>query len=287
VSERSLAREFSWTWAGKQAGRLTLHVLLIVGSLVMMVPFLWMLSSALKPEAQIFVFPPQWIPRPIVWQNLVRAWNAIPMGRFYLNSAIIAVAALAGQLLVATMAAYVFARLDFPAKDVIFMGFMATMMIPFEVTMIPTFIILRQLNWIDQYVGLIVPGLAHPFGIFMLRQFFLGIPTELEDAARIDGCSRFGMLFRIIIPLSKGAISTLGVFVFMQQWNAFLWPLIVLNTKEKFTLQIGLSMLRSQEQTDWSLLMAATLIVSMPIILLFLVAQKQFVRSITLTGLKM
>jgi multiple sugar transport system permease protein len=282
-----MAQRSPWAWAGKQAGHLALHGLLMVGAIAMMLPFLWMLSSALKQEAQIFVFPPQWIPRPIVWQNLVRAWHEIPMGRYYMNSALIAGLAVAGQVLVSTMAAYVFARLDFPGKDLIFMGFLATMMIPFEVTMIPAFVILRQINWIDTYAGLIVPTLAHPFGIFMLRQFFLAIPGELEDAARIDGCSRLGILFRVIVPLSRGAIATLAVFVFMHHWNAFLWPLIVLNTKSKYTLQIGLSMLRSEMQTDWGLLMAATLLASLPIILLFLVAQKQFMRSITLTGLKM
>lgn len=266
--------------------KLVLQVVLFAGSVLMIVPFVWMVSSALKDESQVFSFPPKWIPDPIVWDNLSRAWNSFPMGRYYLNSLFIASAIVVGQLLTSTLAAYVFARLRFPGKDAIFMGFVATMMIPRQVTMIPSFLILRTFHWVDTYQGIIVPALSHPFGIFLLRQFFLSIPTDLEDAASMDGCSRLAILFRIILPLSKGVVSTLAVFVFMSHWNAFLWPLIVLNTPEKYTIQIGLAMLRTELGTNWSILMAATLVATLPVILLYLVAQKQIVRGITLTGLK-
>ena len=253
----------------------------------MLLPFLWMLSSSLKEQYQVFSFPPQWIPKPFVWSNFLEAWRAIPMGRYYLNSLFVASTITFCQLTTCILAAYVFARLRFPGKDVIFMLFLATMMIPGQVTMIPTFIILRSLHWIDTYYALIVPAMVHPFGIFMLRQFFLSIPTELEDAARIDGCSRLGILFRIILPLSVPAVVTLAVFVFMWHWNSFLWPLIVLNTQSKYTLQVGLAMLRSEMGTNWPVLMAATVIATLPVIALFLAAQRQFVRGITLTGLKL
>ena len=283
---RRNTQRLSLSKLGSLAESLVLQILLFGGSLIMLIPFVWMVSSALKQESQVFIYPPQWIPDPIVWDNLQVAWNSFPMGRYYLNSMFIASAIVVGQLLRGILAAYVFARLRFPGKNIIFMGFVATMMIPRQVTMIPSFLILRNLHWIDKYQGIIVPALSHPFGIFLLRQFFLSIPTDLEDAACIDGCSRLGVLFRIILPLSKGVVSTLTVFVFMSSWNAFLWPLIVLNTQEKFTIQIGLAMLRDEMGTNWAILMAATFLATLPVILLYLVAQKQIVRGITLTGLK-
>jgi len=269
------------------AGRLAMYLILLVGAVIMLVPFLWMFSSALKPESQVFVLPPRLIPNPLVWENLRTAWNAIPMARYYLNSLWIAVAAAAGQLTTSILAAYVFARLEFPAKNTLFLIFLATMMIPHQVTMIPLFLILRNLKWIDTYQGVVAPAWFHPFGIFLLRQFFLSVPRELEDAARIDGCSRLGILYRVILPLAKPVLSTLAVFIFMFEWNNFLWPLIVLNTPSKYTLPIGLAMLRAEIDTEWAILMAATLISTLPVIVLFLVAQKQIVKSVTMTGLKM
>ena len=286
MSVRRNARLLSLSTLGSAAQKLGLQMVLFAGSVLMLIPFLWMVSSALKQESQVFVYPPKWIPDPLVWENLRVAWNSVRMGRYYLNSLFIASAVVVGQLLSGILAAYVFARLRFPGKNAIFMGFVATMMIPRQVTMIPSFLILRQLRWVDTYQGLIIPAMSHPFGIFLLRQFFLSIPTDLEDAACIDGCSRLGVLFRVILPLSKGVVSTLSVFVFMSQWNAFLWPLIVLNTQEKYTVQIGLAMLRTELGTNWAVLMAATFIATLPVILLYLVAQKQIVRGITLTGLK-
>lgn len=263
-----------------------LHLLLFAGAIIMLLPFLWMVSSSLKDASQVFRLPPQWIPNPVVWENYKVAWESVPLGQYYWNSLVVCGLTTLGQVGTCILAAYVFARLDFPGKDIIFLAILATMMIPEQVKMIPTFIILKTLNWIDTYNGLIVPALVHPFGIFMLRQFFLSIPQELEDAARMDGCSRLGILFRIILPLSKAPISALGVFVFLWQWNSFLWPLIVLNSKEKYTLQIGLAMLRGDLGTEWALHMAATAMGTLPLILLFLIAQKQFVTGITLTGLK-
>lgn len=265
---------------------LALHAVLLAGAFIMVLPFLWMVSSSLKDSSQVFQLPPQWIPNPPVWDNFKTAWEAIPLGQYYWNSIVVCGLTTIGQLITSILAAYVFARLDFPGKDVIFLVILGTMMIPEQVKMIPTFIVLRQFNWIDSFTGLIVPALVHPFGIFMLRQFFLGIPHELEDAARMDGCSRLTILYRIILPLSKAPISALAVFVFMFQWNAFLWPLIVLNSRENYTLQIGLAMLRGDVGTDWALQMATTSLATIPVVLLFLVAQKQFIRGITMTGLK-
>ena len=263
-------------------GGLALHAVLLGGAFIMVLPFLWMISSSLKDSTQVFQLPPQWIPNPRSGRTSNRL--EVSPGTVLLEQHRLRAHHRSVDHL--HLAAYVFARLDFPGKDVIFLVILGTMMIPEQVKMIPTFIVLRQLNWIDSFTGLIVPALVHPFGIFMLRQFFLGIPHELEDAARMDGCSRLTILYRIILPLSKAPISALAVFVFMFQWNAFLWPLIVLNSQENYTLQIGLAMLRGDVGTDWALQMAATSLATIPVVLLFLVAQKQFIRGITLTGLK-
>ena len=263
-----------------------IHTVLLAGTVIVAMPFLWMVVSSFKDKAQIFIFPPQWIPQPFVWQNYASAWTAIPLGRFYLNSFFVAAAVTVGQAIVCSMAAYVFARLQFPGRDAIFLAFLGTMMLPTQITLIPRFIIMKNLGWIDTYQALIVPFLAWPLGTFLLRQSFLDIPTDMEDAARMDGCSRFRILFQIVLPLSKPALATVAVFSFMDHWNAFLWPLIVIQTREKLTLQVGLSMLRSELGTDWPVLMAASVLSALPTIIVYFFAQRQFVAGITLTGLK-
>ncbi|MCK4473201.1 MAG: carbohydrate ABC transporter permease [Anaerolineae bacterium] len=265
---------------------LLIHTVLLAGTVIVAMPFLWMVTSSFKDKTQIFIFPPQWIPQPFVWQNYVNAWNAIPLGRFYLNSFFVAATVTIGQAIVCSMAAYVFARLQFPGRDVIFLLFLGTMMLPRQITLIPRFIIMKNLGWIDTYQALIIPFLAWPLGTFLLRQSFLDIPTDLEDAARMDGCSRFRILFQIILPLSKPALATVAVFSFMNHWNTFLWPLIVIQTREKLTLQVGLSMLRSELGTEWPTLMAASVLSALPTIIVYFFAQRQFVAGITLTGLK-
>ena len=265
---------------------LLIHTVLLAGTVIVAMPFLWMVTSSFKDKTQIFIFPPQWIPQPFVWQNYVNAWNAIPLGRFYLNSFFVAATVTIGQAIVCSMAAYVFARLQFPGRDVIFLLFLGTMMLPRQITLIPRFIIMKNLDWIDTYQALIIPFLAWPLGTFLLRQSFLDIPTDLEDAARMDGCSRFRILFQIILPLSKPALATVAVFSFMNHWNTFLWPLIVIQTREKLTLQVGLSMLRSELGTEWPTLMAASVLSALPTIIVYFFAQRQFVAGITLTGLK-
>ena len=184
------------------------------------------------------------------------------------------------------MAAFAFARLKFKGRDLLFILFLGTMMVPGQVTMIPTFIILYRLGWIDTYWALIVPGLASAFGTFLMRQFFLTIPRELEDAAYIDGCSRFGVLWGIILPLSKPALATLAVFIFMFFFNDFLWPLIAINSEEMRTVQLGLAVFRDRYVTEWDLLMAGSVTATLPIILIFFFAQKYFIKGITLSGLK-
>lgn len=266
-------------------GRLLIVIVMTCLSIVMIMPFLWMISTSLKRPGAVFAYPPQWVPHPIDVGNYKRIFEVIPFGRFYLNSFFVATSATLLQLLTCSMAAYAFARLRFPGRDTLFLGYLATLMVPGQVTIIPNFIVMRYLRWIDTYQALILPNAFSAFGTFMLRQFFLTIPRELEEAARIDGCTYFGVYSRIILPLSKPAISALAVFAFVGQWNSFLWPLIVTNRVEMNTLTVGLRTLQGQYNTEWTLLMAGAVLALLPMLVLFMLSQRSFVRGITLTGL--
>jgi multiple sugar transport system permease protein len=211
---------------------------------------------------------------PPPWSAFAAALQAAPLARYLANSLLVAGLTAGGQTVTAALAAYVFARLRFRGRDKLFVLFLGTLIIPNHVTMLPTFILLSWLGWLDGYAALIVPALAHPFGVFLLRQYFLTISTELEDAARLDGSSRLGLLWHVFLPLSRPALTTVGLFSFLWSWNSFLWPLIVLQTPQRYTLPVGLSLLRSEVGTDWPVVMAATLIAALPIVLLFLVAQR-------------
>jgi multiple sugar transport system permease protein len=239
-----------------------------------------------KELPEILTYPPRWIPERITLENFVNAFEAAPFGRYYANSVFVAVAVTVGQLITCSMAAYAFARLHFPGRDILFYLFLGTMMIPGQVTMIPAFMVLHWLGWIDTYYALIVPGLASAFGTFLLRQFFLTIPRDLEDAASLDGCSRFGILWRIILPLARPALATLAVFTFMGVFNDFLWALVVVSSEEMKTVQLGLAIFRDRYQTDWGQLMAASVTATLPILIVFFFAQRYFIRGITLSGMK-
>jgi multiple sugar transport system permease protein len=262
------------------------HIVLLAGAVVMTLPFLWMVLSSLKPARQIFAIPFELLPSPVTFENFVKVWTAVPLLRFLGNTVFISVVGASAQTLMAAMAGYVFARLRFPGRDMIFVLYLATMMLPEQITLIPKFLIIRALGWGDTYRALIVPFLGSPLSAFIMRQAFLDLPVDLEDSARIDGCSRFYILFRVVLPLSMPAISVVVVFTFMEHWNSFLWPLIVIHTQRLYTLQVGLSMLRSELGTNWGQLMAASVITALPILILFFIAQKRFVEGITLTGLK-
>ena len=267
-------------------GTVALHLLLYAMAFVTVAPFLWMLLASFKDLGEILQYPPTWIPQRIILDNFINAFQAAPFGRFYFNSLFVASAVTLGQLFTCSLAAYAFARLHFWGRDVLFYIFLGTMMVPGQVTMIPGFMVLHWLGWIDTYAALIVPGLASAFGTFLLRQFFLTIPGDLEDAAAIDGCSRFGVLWRIILPLSRPALATLAIFTFMGVFNDFLWALIVVSSEDLKTVQLGLAIFRDRYQTDWGQLMAASVTATVPILVVFFFAQKYFIRGITLSGLK-
>ncbi len=208
------------------------------------------------------------------------------MSRWIFNSAYIVVLAILGKLILSSTAAYAFARLRWPGRDYVFYAYLSALMIPWEVTLIPGFVLMRQFGWIDSHLALIVPSIGDVFGTFLLRQFFLSLPRELEDAARIDGAGYFGVFWWIILPLSRPALAVVAVLGFMGVWNAFLWPLIMINSTDKFTLPVGLQLLNSQHGTDWTVLMAGDVISLIPVVIVYLAAQKYFVQGITMTAIK-
>jgi multiple sugar transport system permease protein len=266
-------------------GVLALHALLIAGSVVMLLPFAWMLSTSLKLPPDIFTYPPVWIPNPIAWQNYVKTVTVMPFGRFYLNSLIVTTGVTLLQLLTSSLAAFAFARMRFPGRNALFLLYLATLMIPFQVTMIPNFIVVRTLGWYDTYQALILPPAFSAFSTFLLRQYFLGIPRDLDEAARIDGATSLRIWWQVIMPLAGPAIAALATFVSLNSWNDFLWPLIITNSPAMRTLPVGLSTFQGQYKTDWNLLMAGSVIAMVPVLLVYMIGQRWFIKGITLSGL--
>lgn len=266
--------------------QISFYFLLTLGALSMIIPFVWMISTSLKTKGATMTLPPQLLPKEISWENYAQVAEIFPIEKFLFNSALVAVSSTLGQLLLCSMAAYAFARLHFKGRDTLFLLYLATLMIPMQVTMTPQFILMKYLGWLDTYQGLIIPGVFNAFGTFLLRQFFLNIPRSLEEAAFIDGASHFRVYWQIILPLAKPALATLAVFSFMQSWNNFLWPLIIISQKDMMTLPLGLSLLQGRWGTDWNLMMAGVVISVIPVLAVYLLAQKYFIRGITLSGLK-
>jgi multiple sugar transport system permease protein len=262
------------------------YTVLVLLGLSMLIPFLWMLSTSLMSELEVYQFPPKFLPSVFHWSNFAEAMTLQPFGRFFLNTIIVASVSVLGQLLFCSMAAYAFARLRFRGRDKIFSLYVGTMMIPAIVTIIPSFLLINSFGWMNTYWALFSPTLSSVWGIFLLRQFFLTIPRELEDAARVDGASELTIFWRIILPLSKPALATLAIFAFMGSWKDFLWPLIVTNRVDMRTVEVGIANFSTLYQTDWPHQMAAAVVVMLPIIVVFSFAQKYFVRGITMTGLK-
>jgi multiple sugar transport system permease protein len=264
------------------------YIILIVGSIIMSMPFLWMVASSFKSIGEIWTFPPVFLPKEFLWHNYADAWKALPFNRFFFNTVFVTVIVTVGQLFTCSLGGFAFARLNFPGRDKLFIGYLATLMIPFPVIMIPLFITMRYLDWVDNLIALIVPWLFSAWGTFLMRQFMLGIPKDLEDAAKIEGCSFWGLYWRIIMPLCKPVLATLGIFTFMWTWNDFLWPLIMINTIPKKTLPLGLVMFQARmaAETPWNLIMAAACFTILPILILFIIGQKYYVKGIVTTGMK-
>jgi multiple sugar transport system permease protein len=269
------------------------HLVLIPMTFILVVPLLWMLVTSLETEGEANSFPPVLVPKSPRFQNYSDAWATAPFGHFFLNSAMVTLVVLISNVLVCSLAGYAFARIRFLGRGALFVTLMATLMVPFQVTMIPVFLIVKWFGdnvWeglgIDHIGALMLPNLATAFGIFFLRQFFQTVPVELEEAARVDGTSRLGVLFKIVLPLSLPAMSTLAALTVLTSWNDFLWPLIVITSQDQMTIPLGLSYFQGAHRVKWPLLMAANVMSLLPMLLVFVGAQKYFVQSVASTGIK-
>lgn len=266
--------------------RVFAYLLLIVGAIVFILPFLWMISTALKTDAQLLDYPPDFLPKGFHWQNFVIAWTELPFGRFLLNTVIITAAAVAGTLVSCVLPAYAFSRLRARGRKLMFALMLMTMMIPFEVTVVPVFVLFSKLRLVNTWWPLILPAwFGSAFFIFMIYQFLGTVPRELDEAARIDGASHLRILFRILLPQIKPAIATVAVFSFVSNWNNLLGPLIYLQDENKYTLALGLTLFQSTYATKYNQMMAVSLLTLLPVIVVFFLAQRTFVRGATFTGL--
>ena len=262
------------------------HLVLLLFLVVMLGPFLWLISTAFKQFGDVFAYPPKIIPDNFTWDNFARVFNSFSLVRYFTNSVIVTLLRTLGMLITSSMAAYAFARLEFPGREKIFIIYLATLMIPFQVVMIPLFIIMRSFGWVDTYQALILPGAFNALGVFLLRQFFLTLPKSLEESAFIDGASYFTIFTRIILPLAKPGLATLSVLSFLWSWNDFLWPLIIIDSDHMNTITLAISKFQGYYFTEWNLLMAATLIALIPTIFIYVVAQNYFVEGIATSGAK-
>ncbi len=270
----------------RAAGRAGLDLAMVAIALVVLFPLLFALSTSLKTDVEVNQYPPSLWPHTIDLGNYVAALQQAPLARFLLNSFIQSGAVTLGQLVTASLAAFAFAFIQFPGRQALFFLFLATLMIPGEVTLIPNYLTIKALGWLNTYPALIAPFLATGFGTFLLRQFFLTIPRELADAAVIDGCSRRRFLWTIVIPLARPALATLGIYAFLATWNQYLWPLLVVNSTEMRTVQIGLALLQAQEAVSWGLVMAGVILIVLPTVLLFLLGYRHVVRGLTAGAVK-
>ncbi len=258
------------------------HLGIALIAAVFLFPFFWMISNALRPDREVFAMPPRLLPSAIQWYNFVAAWRYLPFGRFFLNSAFVAASVTAIVLVVSSLSGYAFARLKFPGRGGLFVVYLATLMVPQAVIVIPLFLMMGAFDWVDTYQGLIVPVAFSSFGTFLLRQFFLSIPQELEDAARIDGASHMRILLTIFLPLSLPALGLLALFTFTGQWNSFLWPLIAVNSPEHATLPLGLTMFQGQQGTQWNYMMAGATISMVPGVVLTILMHRYIFKSIAI-----
>ncbi|MEM8601768.1 MAG: carbohydrate ABC transporter permease [Bacteroidota bacterium] len=271
---RQWARQ-SWAW-----------LLLLGATLLFTLPFIWSISISFQPPGDVFSWPIQLLPDPATLENYKRLWTEIPFPRWLGNSLLIVVIVTASNLFFDALAGYAFARMRFPGRNLLFYAFLATIMIPGHVTLVPKFMLLNAFGLINSYPGLIMPSLVQVFGIFLMKQFFESLPKELEEAARIDGCSRFQTFWRVVLPVSRPALVALGIYTFQGNWNDFLWPVIVTTTPDMYTLPLGMAMFRYEFQVEWTMLMAGSITIALPMLIIFLTFQRLFIQGAATSGLK-
>ena len=280
MSRASMAQRQRW-------GHAASHVALLTVGAMFFLPFFWLVSTSLKDLDQIFTLPPIWIPDPLRWQNYPESLGYFPFLQQLKNTLVIAISTVILTIISSALVAYSFSRLRWHGRDILFFAMLSTMMLPYQVTMVPLFITFRELGWVNTLLPLIVPhAFGVPFFIFLLRQFFLTLPRDLDDAAIIDGCSELGVLWRVILPLSKPALATVALFQFLGSWNDFIGPLIYLNDPSKYTLSLGIQVFASTVGVQWGWMMAVTTVLTVPVIALFFFTQRTFIQGIALTGIK-
>ena len=263
------------------------HAVLLLAAIVMGMPFIWMISTAFKSPQEVSIFPPIWLPETLRWDNFVMAWEAAPFGRFYINSMIVTGWGVTMEVLIAALTAYAFARIEFPGRNLLFMVVLAAMMIPTQMALVPNYVTLKHLGWINEYAGIVIPHVSSVFGAFLLRQAFLSMSSEIFDAATIDGAGHLRSLLHVALPLARPVVATLALYLFIAKWNDYLWPLIITNTQDMRTLPVGLVMVRSAEYIIGpEHLMAATLFVLVPVLVVFFLAQNQLIEGIAAGALK-
>jgi multiple sugar transport system permease protein len=272
---------------GVVLARAIAYLLLALTAITMIFPFYWMIATSLKSEARVFAFPPEWIPYPPLWSNYTYIFTELPFGQYVFNSLKVSLLWTLGVVLSSSLAAYAFARVRFRGRETLFIITLAALMIPGQITMIPLYVVMTRIGWVDSHLPLIVPAyFGSAFGIFLMRQYFLTIPQDLNDAAKIDGCSHFGVYWRIMMPLAKAVIATLALLSFMGSWNDLLGPVIYLYDESLFTLPLALTRFRGMYYTQWAYMMAGATITLLPILIIFLFTQQYFVRGVVLSGLK-
>lgn len=263
-----------------------LLILLIPASALFTFPFLWSLSISLQPGGDVFRWPLQLVPESVTFEHYRRLWTEMPFARWLFNSSLVALVTTGANLFLDALAGYVFARLKFPGRKALFALLLGTLMVPSHVTLVPRFMLMNALGWVNTYPALIAPALVQVVGIFLMKQFFESVPRQLDEAALIDGCSRFQVFTKVLLPLSRPALAALGIYSFQGNWNEFLWPLVVSTTSDRFTLPVGLAMFRYEYQVEWPLLMAGSILIALPTLILFLAFQRLFIQGAVASGLK-
>ena len=281
----SLMNPWRCTWRDLSRRVATL-ALLIVATGLFTLPFLWSLSISFQPPGDVFRWPIKLIPDPATLRNYERLWTEIPFARWLFNSSYVTLTVTAANLFLDALAGYAFARLRFPGRNVLFALLLATLMVPSHVVLVPKFMLLNAFGLVNTYTALIAPATVQVVGLFLMKQFFESIPRQLEEAARIDGCNRFQVFWRVVLPLSKPALAALGIYTFQGNWNEFLWPLVATTTSDMFTLPVGLAMFRYEFKVEWTMLMAGSMLIALPTLIIFLVFQRLFIQGVATSGLK-
>lgn len=283
ILDRGKTRAAKYSLRRKTA---VIWVLLIIGAVVMFFPLYWMFATAIRPRTELFSGEFNLFPSGLVWSNFTEAWGKLPWTQFYINSIVIAVIAVVVTVFINLLAGYTFAKYKFPGRDILFLLLISTLMIPIQVTMVPAFLIVSDLGWVNTYQGVIAPRAAEAFGIFMVRQFMVSIPDELIEAARLDGAGELGIFWKVVLPLSWPIIAVLTIFTFMWRWNDFAWPLVILQEQSAYTVPLGLNLMKGEFFTDWTGIMAMSLVSILPMLIVFIFFQRYFIEGMATSGMK-